>query len=275
MRVYVLHRKMSKSGARLAAMLDCAHGSIGSLVDNRTMVIRHGNSRALEKPCLGEINKPEAIKLCADKRRASLMVKTFGLSVDSVDEISLEQAKARVASGLAVIARSARHEAGRGLWLCRTEEEILNSIACGASQFTPFLWPNVEMRFHVFCGEIIGITSKQHPATYDGVEWIDNSSKRRMFEVALSEGFKENPVCFDDVADVVRDSIPEIAHKLGVHYCAIDTITFEGKTYFLEANTAPEVDGNNLTMYTRAFRKLMLILDDTDGSLIRMASYKV
>lgn len=110
-----------------------------------------------------------------------------------------------------------------------------------------------EFRVHVFKGEVIDITQKKKRKDFDG----EINTKIRNYGngwVYCREGIEPLP------EDLTSQAITAV-HALGLDFGAVDAIynEKENKTYILEINSAPGMEGQTIEAYKNAILKQLEI----------------
>lgn len=224
---YIYHRKHSKTGIRLGATLGWASGSGGSTMpESGSIVLRWGNvtdfPHGKTSSCV--FNKPECIKLAADKPQALRQLNAAGVpSLAVYPDDRLIQYPA--------LGRPARHERGEGMFPCNNASDVRNARDQGADYFVRLLNPGFkEYRVHCFFGKAIRTTWKKSPTEEIGQLTPD--------------------------AGMVAIALKAVA-ALGLDFGAVDIVKETSGAYtVLEVNTAPEIDGSDFPAWLKALREL-------------------
>lgn len=174
------------------------------------------------------INSATAIKETSDKgtfrikaHAAGLTPKTWG----SMDELAKYDGEVGD-----IIIRPRHHERSQGIFLCSTPaqaDKALKTIQ-GAYYISEYVKKDREYRVFVANGRAFMVFEKQ-PKNKNDVSWG-----------CVEEGQMAYVNWSDWPAHVVENAIK--AFNLSkLHFGAVDVIEKDGKAYFLEINTAPEV----------------------------------
>lgn len=116
--------------------------------------------------------------------------------------------------------------------------------------YTKYIKKQEEYRVHIFRGEAIMLQRKarKKEVADDQVNWkVRNHANGFIF------AHKDVVVPPDGISDCIL-----AIGLLGLDFGAVDLLEDRaGKCYILEVNTAPGLEGETLTRYTEAFRKMM------------------
>ena len=181
-------------------------------------------------------NKPSTVRDAINK------LETFKLLQDNVNipEWTTDYETAKQWEG-EIIARSILNGfGGTGIGVHTNLDLPLDSLL-----YVKYKKKKKEFRVHVFNNEVIDVTQKKKRADYEG----DPNPKIRNYGngwVYCREGI-EIP---DDLFDEAKKAIEAI----GLNFGAVDTIwnERENKSYVLEINTAPGLEGTTIESYKHA-----------------------
>ena len=189
------------------------------------------------------LNRTEAVA------RASNKLKFFDAVVGQVSipsfTTSQEVAKEWVNAGKTVICRTILNgHSGAGIVLADKPEEVVK-----APLYTEYVPKKEEYRVHVFNGEVIHASRKARKKEIpdEEVNWkVRNHGNGFIFQ-------HEN---FELPEDCAVQSIKAI-EAVGLDFGAVDVIwnDKQQKSYVLEVNTAPGIEGTTLERYTEAINK--------------------
>jgi glutathione synthase/RimK-type ligase-like ATP-grasp enzyme len=150
-----------------------------------------------------------------------------------------------------------------GLWVARTKltgfggEGIIlfdpkEELPPDAPLYVQYKKKKKEFRVHVFKGEVIDITQKKKRKDFDG----EINTKIRNY----ANGWV---YCREDIEepDDLRLQATLAVGALGLDFGAVDCIwnEKENKTYILEANTAPGMEGQTIEAYKNAILKSLTL----------------
>ncbi len=132
---------------------------------------------------------------------------------------------------------------GRGITVASTPEEVTQ-----APLYTQYIKKQAEYRVHVFNGEVIDVQKKMRKANVPDAEvnWkIRNHDNGFIFG---RDGI--------DIPDDLCDLAKRCVDVLSLDFGAVDLIwnQHENKSYLLEVNTAPGLEGTTLEKYSQAVR---------------------
>lgn len=174
------------------------------------------------------INSATAIKKTSDKgtfrlkaHAAGLTPKTWG----SMDELAKYDGEVGD-----IIIRPRHHERSQGLFLCSTPEQADKALKTiqGAYYISEYVKKDREYRVFVANGRAFMVFEKK-PKNKNDVSWG-----------CVEEGALKYVAWSDWPLHIVENAIK--AFNLSkLHFGAVDVIEKDGKAYFLEINTAPEV----------------------------------
>lgn len=130
----------------------------------------------------------------------------------------------------AVVVRPIFHRRSQDLYICTNVGEVRAAIMeCGPEYYiSEYIDKNREFRVFIAQGRVLVVIEK-HPADKDLVSWG-----------CVEEGAFEYMYWKDWPLHVMEAAIKSF-NISKLHFAAVDMIEKDGKAYFLEANTAPEL----------------------------------
>ena len=259
-KLVILPYKMTSQSARRLA--DTLSGSLGKYVRRvkhdgkyrpklRSIVINYGSSVLpiwLQRGLGNAINSPNAVAIASNKL---LTFKTFldkGIVCPDWTQ-SIVEAQAWIESGHVIVCRNLLNShSGRGILLAEHVHQLTNVCPL----FVKYKKKRKEYRVHVFKGKIIDFSEKRRmrrdrrPDTFDG--YIRNYANGWIFA-------RNDVVLPSDTGPLALDAVA----ALGLDFGACDVIwnEHENKSYVLEVNTAPGLEGTTLMNYTNAILEWM------------------
>jgi glutathione synthase/RimK-type ligase-like ATP-grasp enzyme len=192
-------------------------------------VIRWGTTTALNNKKLKVINKAQAISETSKKGSFRLKAHRAGLTPRTWTSLEDLQKEQNVA---AVIVRPMTHERGKNIVLCKTLPELEAAIKkCGGEgnyYISDYIEKTQEFRVFVASGRAFMVFEKQ-PKDKKAVSWgcVEEGALKYVKWSEWNEAVVQNAI---DAFNLSR-----------LDFGAVDVIVKDGKAYFLEINTAPEV----------------------------------
>ena len=157
--------------------------------------------------------------------------------------LNYDEALNWVTAGHVVFCRTlTRAHSGRGIVIARSAQELVH-----APLYTKYIKKKKEFRVHVFNNQI-----------------IDIQEKRRGFDAPEADFLIRNHAngfvfCRDDIIEPtdLRTTAIQAVASLGLDFGAVDMVWNEhyNKSYALEVNTAPGLEGTTLETYSKAIIK--------------------
>lgn len=199
----------------------------GEVPEDTDVVIRWGTTTKTPKPEKMVINTADAIRGSTDKGGMRLAANKVGLTARTWGTLAELQKEEDVA---AVVVRPRHHSRSEKLFLCKTYEELQAAIkACGDEYYiSDYVEKTQEFRVFVASGRAFMVYDKK-PKSKSEVSWgcVEQGSLKYV-------NWSEWPTF------VVENAIK--AFNLSkLDFGAVDVMVKDGKAYFLEINTAPEV----------------------------------
>ena len=208
---------------------------------SHSLVVNYGSAAAPKWVGGAWLQNPSNVSQAGNKLTAFRAFKEANLAIPDFTT-SMEEAKAWIASGGVAVCRTLLNShSGRGIVLSDGERPLVQ-----APLYVKYKKKRKEFRVHVFKGQTIDVAEKR---------------KRRVDRDTPFDGYVRNLAngwvyCR---GDVVRphdlDGLAVAAcNALGLDFGAVDIIwnEHENKSYLLEVNTAPGLEGTTLVNYTNA-----------------------
>jgi len=188
------------------------------------------------------INPPEKVAIAGNKLTAFRELardETINLPAWTTD---VEVAKSY---GVVVCRTVLNGHSGRGIVVAERHEDIVP-----APLYTQYIKKISEFRVHVVRGDVIDIQQKRKRTDFEG----ETNTKIRNHQngwVYCRENLESPP-------DLQEQAIKAVT-ALGLDFGAVDLIYNQraGKSYVLEVNTAPGLEGTTLEKYVAAFKQLL------------------
>lgn len=208
-------------------------------------IINWGNSYSKIHGLIDWINPPDKVSIASNK------LLTFNqLAKDGVNIPAFTTEKEIVREWLAkekvvLVREKLRSHSGEGIFLLEGDVGIPD-----APLYVEYIPKKKEFRVHVVNGEVIDVQEKRRRSG----EGIEIDSKIRSHErgwVYCRQEITEP----EDLRQLALDSIK----SLGLSFGAVDIIWNQkrNKSYVLEINTAPGLEGTSLSLYTNSFSSFL------------------
>lgn len=214
------------------------------------VIINWGNSKAPQWRLKREVlnlppnllNDPENVSIAVNK------LKTFQTLQDKCNIPEWTTHKGKVTKeGLWVARTKLTGFGGEGIILFDPKEELPPD----APLYVQYKKKKKEFRVHVFKGEVIDVTQKKKRKDFDG----EINTKIRNY----ANGWV---YCREDIVEPedLREQAILAVQTLGLDFGAVDCIwnEKENKSYALENNTAPGLEGTTIEVYKNAILKELI-----------------
>lgn len=203
------------------------------------------------------LNKPDKVAIAADKLR-------FFQAIDRYNKIGLtqtrfitsvnipewstqyRQALLWIQAGYRVCARTILN-GNNGAGLIITNQA--NELPTDAPLYTVYIPKTHEFRVHVIDGTVVEVQKKVWPKSKSS-EGVDFSQRN------FSDGFVFQSAKYREVhPEVIRQALNAVK-ALELDFAGVDVIWNGEKAAVLEVNTAPGIDGSDLTLYANSFKDI-------------------
>jgi len=231
------------------------------------------------------LNHPDNIRRNRNKlgtletmKNANVAVAAFVMAGQVMKAI--DDKKSEIA--LPLVGRTKYHQGGKGFWTCLTKTHVKNAIDEGAEYFQNYIDIVDEYRLHVFNGKLLYAQKKakrnnmeeafveQHADKIKNyAEKAEKKLDKETLDYALGRLAKENQhadmivrsnrrgwkfsaVKQTDVnlLEAAKAALAAIGMEFGAVDCCIDA---DKKSWVLEVNSGPGLDGSTLKAYVQAF----------------------
>ncbi len=247
-RVYP-YRAKSRSANRLARILG---GTIikpgGNLVLPNTWdtVINWGSSECPYTSDVKVLNRPEAIALASNKKRAFVALQSAGVSIPNFATTSESVSW----KGVTVVRHKLTGHSGEGIEIVEAGETLPP-----APLYVEYVKKEDEYRIHVIGESITTIQRKGARKDFDGKPdfRVRNHKNGFVFVRNGDDGEKIKP------PQAVLDQAVKAIQALGLDFGAVDIIynRSQERAYVLEVNTAPGMEGSTIGDYAEGFKKFL------------------
>lgn len=188
------------------------------------------------------LNRPEAVRLASNKLSTLKTLKEKGVSVPEFTTHA-ETAKLWQEDGFRVVVRhKLQSHSGQGIQICQPEDELPH-----APLYTKYTRKDKEFRVHVFKGRAIDWSEK---CRRNGAEPVSTLIRNHANGWVFCREGRVIPQF------ALTNSIEAVA-ALGLDFGAVDVIVRGDRSWVLEVNTAPGLEGTTLQRYVEAFRRYL------------------
>jgi len=207
------------------------------------------------------LNIPEAVARSSNKRGARIRFKQLGIPAPQLWLRASNVSK----HDLPVIARTTHHMRGRGLWYCKTLQELNRATSRGATHFLKFIRNTREFRVHVMAPnpQLGGLEAKDYRVIKiseklpgDGVQ---HSAIVKNHDSGWFFGYPKDHK--DPVLPSLRQVGKQTIAEFGLHWGAVDImVPPEGSPLVLEINSTPcltDEHATTLERYTKAIGQML------------------
>lgn len=210
------------------------------------LIVNWGNSSKFYFNPTGKVlNPPEAVAKASNKLTAFEAFKEFGLSIPEFTT-DLITANTWVEDGHIVVARYLLNSSsGKGIKLFKPGEFIRIIDESVAPLYVKYKKKRKEFRIHVFQGKVIDVQQKRKRQGVEADTFIRNHDNGWVF-------CREGVVLPGDASELAIKGV----ECLGLDFGAVDVIynEHEDKSYLLEVNTAPGLEGTTLNNYVNCIQ---------------------
>jgi RimK-like ATP-grasp domain len=211
----------------------------------RELVMNWGSTKEEPRAVCTWLNKPEFVKLAADKLLSFQKLLEKGVSVPEFST-DINKAKEWIADEYIVLCRKKLNgHSGQGIVVAKTEAELV-----AAPLYVRYYRKESEFRVHVFKGQVIDYVQKKKR---DGVADTEFNKYIRSY----NNGWV---FCRDDIEDIakVKEEAIKAVAALSLDFGAVDIIwTKKKKAIVLEVNTAPALEGTTIEKYKAVVAPLL------------------
>jgi predicted ATP-grasp superfamily ATP-dependent carboligase len=211
----------------------------------RELVMNWGSTKVEPRAVCTWLNKPEHVKLAADKLLSFNKLKEAQVSIPDFTT-DIEVAKTWIAEEYMVLARTKLNgHSGQGIKVCKVVEDLI-----AAPLYVRYYRKKFEFRVHVFSGQVIDYVQKKKR---EGIAEEEFNKYIRSY----TNGWV---FCRDDIEqiDEVKTQAIKAVAALGLDFGAVDIVwTKKDKAIVLEVNTAPALEGTTVEKYKQAVLPLL------------------
>jgi hypothetical protein len=196
------------------------------------------------------LNNPSAVNVAGNKLSTFQALQRAGVSIP---EFTTDRAVAQtwLTSGERVVERhNLRGSSGQGIRMVSIADEDTEQQLTGAPLYTKYVEKTAEYRVHIFNGEMIDFVQKKRVSS----ERRDETYNPYISSMEHGWVFTRNEV--PEVPSVIRLAKAAVT-ALGLDFGAVDIMTFDGRSFVLEVNTAPGIAGTTMVKYGNALRRIM------------------
>lgn len=235
-----------------------------SVVDKTDrMIINWGDSSRCPYSTAKVLNKPQAVALAANKYDCFRAIDNANYRKAETDPTFIHTPQWTVQPSVAEIWCNGRLKvcsrtilngnSGQGLIISNRWLDHPNN----APLYTKYVDKTAEYRVHVICGIVVEVQKKVWPAKRSSVG-VDFTQRNH------SDGFVFQSCKFNEVNFKILKQAINVVKALGLDFAGVDVIwSTEQKAYVLEVNTAPGIEGKDLTVYANSFRDIALSLSQS------------
>lgn len=217
---------------------------------NTNLVINWGSTKC-PYPCL---NDPVAVKIASNKLLSYAKFKEANIphpewTTNATEALRWIREGTRKVCGFA--RQTLNGHSGQGIvpFYHATEYGVEGDVFPRGLVYTKYIPKKKEFRVHVFKGEVIDVQQKRKRTDFDG----ERSSEIRSYD----NGWV---YCRDsiDEPDDIRQLAISACEAFGLDFGACDIIWNQqaNKSYMLEINTAPGIEGTTVSRYVEAINNI-------------------
>ncbi len=256
----------SRSARALATALNCniIRRQNSTVVDKANrIIINWGDSQRCPYRTAKILNKPQAVALAANKYDCFRAIDYSNYNKKETDPtfvhtpdwtIEASEAAKWCNNGSRVCSRSILNgNSGEGLIISNRWSDHPNN----APLYTKYIDKTAEYRVHVIGGIVVEVQKKVWPSNRSSVG-VDFTQRN------YNDGFVFQSCKFNEVNFKILKQAINVVKALGLDFAGVDVIwSTEQKAYVLEVNTAPGIEGKDLTVYANSFRDIATSLSQS------------
>jgi len=196
------------------------------------------------------LNNPDAVNVASNKLSTFRALQSAGISIPEFTTSHLVARSWLDAGEIIVERHNLRGSSGEGIRIVSMDDEDTEADIQQAPLYTKFIAKTAEYRVHIFNGQMIDFVQKKRVST----ERRDDTFNPYISSMEHGWVFTRTEV--PEVPGVIRLAQAAVA-ALDLDFGAVDIMSFEGRSYVLEVNTAPGLAGTTLVKYGNALRRFM------------------
>lgn len=249
------YSRHSKSAKALANKLEVnTIKRVGSsVVDKEDRLIVNWGSRDCPYTKAKVLNKSSAVIICSNKHTFFRHISNHNF-VDKDNQIHIpdwtteREVAERWMAWWKVCSRTVLNgNNGEGLIISDQPDDHPTT---GVLLWTKYIPKTEEFRVHIFDGSVIEVQKKVWPKSKDstGVDWTQRN---------YDDGFVFQSATFREVSKDIIDQAKLAVQAVGLDFAGVDVIKgTDGNAYVLEINTAPGIEGSDITLYANSIRDI-------------------
>lgn len=188
------------------------------------------------------LNHPDNVSNAANKLKTFQVLSEAGVATPPFATTKEGAVALFKASSGAVFCRTKlTGNSGEGIVVAEKEEDLVD-----AKLYTAWLNKKREYRVHVVGGKAIMSQIKMKKKDAEGDRYVKNHNNGYTFAFNVDEEIPQF---------IIEESLKAI-EALKLDFGAVDIISFRGKPYVLEVNTAPGIENTTLERYVEAFKEM-------------------
>lgn len=191
------------------------------------------------------LNLPVSVALATNKVESLKRFKSLNIPCPDFTT-DMDQAEEWLRYGYKVVARSlTRSHGGKGITVLTHPDEL---IECPL--YTKYIPKKHEFRVHVFYGQVIDYSEKKAR--------LDKPENFNQYIRSWDNGWV---FCRNDIKHIqeVKDLAIRAVQALRLDFGAVDVIHKNGRSWVLEVNSAPGIEGLTLDQYVIALEELRFV----------------
>jgi hypothetical protein len=196
------------------------------------------------------LNHPNAVNVAGNKLSTFQALQRASIAIPEFTTHKTIAQTWLTAGDIVVERHNLRGSSGEGIRIVSLDDEDTEAEIHNAPLYTKFIPKTAEYRVHIFNGQMIDYVQKKRVST----ERRDDTFNPYISSMEHGWVFTRTEV--PEVPSVIRLAQAAVT-ALGLDFGAVDIMTYEGRSYVLEVNTAPGLAGTTLVKYGNALRRLM------------------
>lgn len=203
------------------------------------VLIRWGSRKPVKKEQIGKvINSAKSLANAADKALALKLMLESGVPIPDMWSNPVN-------AQTPCLGRKDHHSHGKDIILCLQVADVKRSAVKGCTHWTKYVPVKIELRIHVYAGQIIKISEKVLEDESKYVPWMRNADGGHVFK---------SPITLTKTPMAAKLAAVEAVDCLGLDFGAVDLlISDDNKVFVLEVNAAPSLIENGVERYGKRF----------------------